>query len=458
MSPSPRLGPALLGLLLFLGSARGESRRRSPALGLGSARGPGLLEEGRQQLSMVRELAEQDGYGWCWKEALGRVDRGCRQLDEEQQSRIALAFAHCHLQRSGKSFPPCGESSTVLACTQDMDSVAFGAYTEFFTHAHSICYYLQNEIWQQEAEETIERLTVNSESVARQLETTNQMAKEMIDAQNATLRTQGVRQVFREMQESTTEQRLIFAEIFQRLSYLHQFVMVESTAFYSILYNLLAFAVAVLLTSTPRTAGARLILFMLICFTVYLERLVYSSQMGPSDSSFEYTERIYSRIWLLRKLMVISGVLVLVYFGATYQDVGKQSLEVLRSLRETQSSLQRMIEEAEKIIRPPLLQPAEGQWKEGRLKEVDSGFGDTRMGSEESLSSGTALDLEFAAFPTSTPKKTAAPPRSPSRSAARRRIARPSDVSVYNILVSESPSKYNLRSRKSPGRLPPILG
>ncbi|XP_067833892.1 uncharacterized protein [Heptranchias perlo] len=419
MSPSPRLGPALLGLLLFLGSARGESRRRSPALGLGSARGPGLLEEGRQQLSMVRELAEQDGYGWCWKEALGRVDRGCRQLDEEQQSRIALAFAHCHLQR----------------------------------------------------------LTVNSESVARQLETTNQMAKEMIDAQNATLRTQGeilqngdalkvtlqqstqgVRQVFREMQESTTEQRLIFAEIFQRLSYLHQFVMVESTAFYSILYNLLAFAVAVLLTSTPRTAGARLILFMLICFTVYLERLVYSSQMGPSDSSFEYTERIYSRIWLLRKLMVISGVLVLVYFGATYQDVGKQSLEVLRSLRETQSSLQRMIEEAEKIIRPPLLQPAEGQWKEGRLKEVDSGFGDTRMGSEESLSSGTALDLEFAAFPTSTPKKTAAPPRSPSRSAARRRIARPSDVSVYNILVSESPSKYNLRSRKSPGRLPPILG
>ncbi len=38
-----------------------------------------------------------------------------------------------------------------------MDPVAFNTYTEFFTHAHSICHYLQSERWQQRAENTIHR-------------------------------------------------------------------------------------------------------------------------------------------------------------------------------------------------------------------------------------------------------------------------------------------------------------
>ncbi|XP_067880329.1 uncharacterized protein [Heterodontus francisci] len=442
--------------------------------------GPRLLEQGRLQLRKVQEMARQPGYGRCWSEALSKVDRRCRQLDQEEQSRIALAFTHCHLQRSGKSFPACTETSSIRVCTQDMDALAFGAYTEFFTHAHSICYYLQNELWQQQVDDTVTRLTVNSESVARQLEATNRMAEEMIAAQNVTLSTQaeilrnggalkqvlqqstdGVRQVFRELQDSTREQRQVFAEIFDRLSYLHQFVMVESTVFTSILYNLLALAVAFLLTSTQRTAAARLLLFMLITFSVYLERTVYSSEMEPSESSFEYRERIYCRIWLLRKLVAFAGVLVLAYSITSYQDVGRQSLELLRSLRESQSSLRQVIEEAEKIMKAPLLSDSRSQGQDGRLKDVelDSGIGDTRIVGEESLTSGGALQPEdFAAYPTSTPKKTGAPPRSPSRSAVKKHKARRSDVSVYNILVSDSPSKYNLRSRTPSGRPPAILG
>jgi len=59
--------------------------------------------------------------------------------------------------RSGRSFPECPEDSDVKTCTQDMDPVAFNTYTEFFTHAHSICHYLQSERWQQRAENTIYR-------------------------------------------------------------------------------------------------------------------------------------------------------------------------------------------------------------------------------------------------------------------------------------------------------------
>ncbi|XP_038237569.1 uncharacterized protein LOC119847146 isoform X8 [Dermochelys coriacea] len=118
---------------------------------------PGLLAQGRARLREAQTLARHPQLGACWAGALGRLDGGCQQLGEEQQSRIALAFAHCHLQRSGRPFPRCEASSSVRACTQHMDPVAFGVYTEFFTHAHSICYLLRSEAWQQQAESTVHR-------------------------------------------------------------------------------------------------------------------------------------------------------------------------------------------------------------------------------------------------------------------------------------------------------------
>ncbi|XP_072350965.1 uncharacterized protein [Scyliorhinus torazame] len=221
--------------------------------------------------------------------------------------------------------------------------------------------------------------------------------------------------------------------------------MIESTTFYSFTYNLMAFGVAFLVTTTQRTASARLVLFVLIIVCVFFERTVYSSEMEASESSLEYTERVYSQVWGLRKLAALTGVLVLAYCIAAYQDVGRQTLELLRSVRESQNRLQRTIEEA-----APHLVPARGQWQPATLTDVelDSGIGDPKVEGEECPSSGPAPPPpEYAVYRTSTPKKTGA--RSPSRSTARRRDARRSEVSVYNILVSESPSKYNLRQRKS---------
>ncbi|MGH0137293.1 UNVERIFIED_CONTAM: hypothetical protein FKN15_058784 [Acipenser sinensis] len=150
----------------------------------------GVIAEGRAQLERVEHFASQPRYGECWAAALRRVDVGCKDFNEETQSRIALAFAHCHLQRSARSFPLCVEGSSVQDCTRHMDALAFSTYTEFFTHAHSICYFLQSEAWQLQAEDTVHRLTENSAHVALQLEATNRLAERMVEAQNATLRSQ----------------------------------------------------------------------------------------------------------------------------------------------------------------------------------------------------------------------------------------------------------------------------
>lgn len=473
---------------------------------------PGRLEEGRTQLQRLQEFSRHPRFGDCWTTALKRVDVGCRQLDEDEQSRIAVAFTHCHLQRSGRAFPKCTERSSIRECTQGMDAVAFSTYTEFFTHAHSICYFLQNEVWQKQAEDTILRLTVNSDSVARQLEATNHMAAEMIQAQNATLQTQeeilkngdllkktlqdstqGVKQAFEDMQHSASEQRLLFAEIFNRVTYLHQFVVGESNTLYSFLYNLVACAAVFLVTSTQRTAGARLMLFAVVAMNVYAERLICSSILeSAEESGYELMERIAFWVGMARKTSAAIGFSILGYFTATYKDVHRQNLQVLQSLRSTQAELQHIVQEAERLLGKrdsPLPRRC------SHLSKLNETFGDSGMldpsmadiydGAAPELvlppSQAELLHLTFdpteeplpamqsmiqqqvvlrpVTLPeikqqttdrrlTSTPRKRAA---SPSRRGSRRSGVQRVEPAVYNIPVSEETSpRYSLRSGKSP--------
>nr|XP_033777576.1 protein brambleberry-like isoform X2 [Geotrypetes seraphini] len=328
-----------------------------------------LLRQGQTQLQRFQEYANQPRYGECWTRALKRVNAGCRRLSEEEQSRIALSFTHCHLQRSGRSFPECGDGSSVRHCTQDMDPVAFGTYTEFFTHTHSICYFLQSEMWQQEAEDTMSRLTANSHNVAQQLEAANEMAEETIKAQNAVLMSQkeilqngaflkkslqdstnGIKQAFQDMQQATTEQRLLFAEIFNRVTYLQQFVVGESSLLYSFLYSLLASVAAFLFTSTKRTAGARLILLGLVAVNVYVERSITTFVLGNSESSYEAAERVSFWVSLVRRVSAVVGLAVLLGFIMRHRDVSRESLEILQSLQTRQKELQHILRETEKML------------------------------------------------------------------------------------------------------------
>ncbi|KAG8447785.1 hypothetical protein GDO86_015045 [Hymenochirus boettgeri] len=422
---------------------------------------PGVIERGRTQLQMLQDFAQHPRYGDCWRQALQRVDVGCKRLNDEEQSRIALAFTHCHLERSGRDFPACSEQSTIRQCTRGMDSVAFNTYTEFFTHAHSICYYLQNEIWQDQARDIIMRLTINSDSVAQQLEATNSMAHEMMQVQNVTLRSQeeilrnghilkeslqestmGVKQVFLEMQQSASEQRLLFSEIFNRVTYLHQFVVGESNSLYSFLYNIMACAAVFLLTSTRRTAGARLILFGLVAANIYVERMICSYILGGSDSSFEQTENITFWVGMSRKISTSIGLSILLFFMLTHRDVQKQSLEVLQGLKETKAELQTILREAEKLLNKPELRQDENQLK---AEPGDSGihipsFIQENRVCNSFLDSFSSEQLEGQV--TSTPKRRS---RSPSRRVNRGRNSQASEPSVYNIPVQTTP-RYNLRS------------
>ncbi|XP_045912858.1 uncharacterized protein LOC123975430 isoform X3 [Micropterus dolomieu] len=344
-------------LLLLLGLPAGP--------GLSSGSGPDS-ERGRMVLSRVRNLAAQPRYGGCWARALEDLDTRCRDLTSESQSRIALKFTFCHLSSSGRDFPSCPEGSEVSRCTGAMDAVAFNTYTEFFTHTHSICHFLQSEAWQSRAENTMYRLTESSAGVAEQLESTRQMAEDLRDAQSAALEaqqeilnngeelrltlrdsTEGLRSVFSELSSVSREQQVALSELFNRVSFLQSFLLMEAHSLSSCCYNAAALCTSYLLTSTQRSSRARLVLLGLVCLNFYLERKIYQFVMDSDHPEHKHMELVSAYVSVLRRFMVCLGVCVLLCVCVRYRDPVQQSLQVLQQLRETQRGLQEALQHAE---------------------------------------------------------------------------------------------------------------
>ncbi|KAK3565954.1 hypothetical protein QTP86_023264 [Hemibagrus guttatus] len=269
---------------------------------------------------------------------------------------------------SGRDFPECPEGSNVKTCTCDMDPVAFNTYTEFFTHAHSICHYLQSEEWQHRAEDTIHRLTESSAGVAEQLAFTQKMAEDLVAAQSASIKSQetilrngeelkttlqhstnGLRDVFIEMRRSVEQQQMAFGEIFNRVAFLQSFIMSESHTLSSVMYNALGFFASFLLTSSPCTSGARFCLFGLVALNVYLERLICSTVMDSDNPGYQQMEQIAFWVGFLRKTMVGIAIVILFYFAKQFRNVKKESLEILRELKETHSKFEETLKKAERI-------------------------------------------------------------------------------------------------------------
>nr|XP_046253112.1 uncharacterized protein LOC124063466 isoform X2 [Scatophagus argus] len=412
-------------------------------------------ERGWMVLRRMRSLAAQSRYGECWARALEHLDARCRDMTAESQSRIALRFAVCHLSSSGRDFPSCPEGSEVSRCTAGMDAVAFNTYTEFFTHTHSICHFLQSEAWQSRAEHTMHRLTETSADVAEQLQSTRQMAEDLVEAQTAALQaqqeilnngeelrvtlrdsTQGLRSLFSELSSVSREQQVALSELFNRVSFLQSFLLMEAHSLSSCCYNAAALCTSYLLTSTQRSSRARLVLLALVCLNFYLERKIYQFVMNSDHPEHKHM----------------------------YRDPVQQNLQVLQQLRETQRGLQEALQHAARLAeqqentdsRLNVKRTSESRRGEKlrRRKEIK------REVEEEgsSLVSAESSDLSHLSHigPVgalgSTVNSSAADfthNASGRRSLSSRLAASSSSPLVYSILVEDRQPRYHLRRRGS---------
>ena len=196
------------------------------------------IDEERKSLgeSRLRELERQSESSPCWKEAVSQLDASCKELSDLQQSRLAVAFANCHLAKSAKQTYPCDDTMTIEECTRDMNPVAFQTYTEFFTHTGHICYFLQSQLWQERTENIVSRLSDSSNEALGKLEESLEYHRVIDIKQSQALNNQdkildqdrkiaksldetreNMDKAFTDMHEMAEKQKLLLTEVFGTL-------------------------------------------------------------------------------------------------------------------------------------------------------------------------------------------------------------------------------------------------
>lgn len=255
------------------------------------------IDEERKLLgeSKLRELERQSEDGSpCWKAAVSQLHASCKELTDMQQSRLAVAFANCHLAKSGRQTYHCDDAMTIEECTRDMNTVAFQTYTEFFTHTGHICYFLQSQLWQERTENVISKLSDSSHEALEKLEESLEYHKVLDLKQSAALNNQekildhdrkiaeslrrtreDMGQSFTDMREMAEKQKILLSEMFTTLQnsvetirylmslFLVEFVGYETFAFLVVYWLIILFL--------PRFGYSRFKLHMVLFTEIALE-------------------------------------------------------------------------------------------------------------------------------------------------------------------------------------------
>ena len=251
------------------------------------------ISAGRDKYEALKKEAKMPKYGPCWTQALEDVEHGCKELTDDMQHYLSLKFTNCFLLKTGRTNYPCDGPEDVTQCTRDMTPEAYNVYTEFFTHTQNICFFLQSQVWQQKTEDTVNRLKDSSETVAQQIEHSSAIQAELIKQQSQSIENQqrllehgdklrnsiqeskvDVNKMLLEFKSSTSEQKQLIFEVFDRVNSLQSLVMGEFTGFYSLIFYAVSILISYLLTSTPRTSGARFWLFVLMTTNMVIERML----------------------------------------------------------------------------------------------------------------------------------------------------------------------------------------
>lgn len=252
-------------------------------------------EEGKREFALMNQKTQNPKYGKCWKNAIVTIQTGCKELDDEIQSRMALAYLNCFLALQGRPAYSCQTTDSIEHCTKDMSDGDRGSYTTFFTHTQNICYFLESQIWQENTEKTVSRLSDSSLMVASQLEESSELQTKMIEKQNMSLKNQetiidkavnlsqiisasssNIHLMFDEFKETTLEQRMLITDVFDRVTKLQSTVLGEFSGFYSFIFYALSILMCYMLTSTPRTNAARFWIFGVMTLNIVLERIILS--------------------------------------------------------------------------------------------------------------------------------------------------------------------------------------
>jgi hypothetical protein len=194
---------------------------------------PALQQRAKEVLSEYRAHAS---FSACWKEAVETLERTCAEslTDEDTRSRMALAFTACQLRSDGKPelARDCPASYSLPACTGQLDDRVYMVYLQYRIHVDTLCFYVQQELFQARSASAVSRLQGAAQSagakivaLARKaddsvaaLAVLHRQQLEAVDAaRNAVASIEALRGVEERLQETLREKVRPIEEIGQRL-------------------------------------------------------------------------------------------------------------------------------------------------------------------------------------------------------------------------------------------------
>lgn len=336
-----------------------------PVLAFGTSVDQTKFEEGRRQYELMQRQSQMPKYGACWLNAMATIQQGCRQLTDDTQSRLSLAYLNCFLELQGRPSYSCSMHDEVKDCVKDMKEADVSSLTTFFTHTQNICYFLQAQIWHEHTEDTIARLSDSSSQVVEQLENSHELQKNMLLSQSQSLENQDrlmnqtlnlnniinsssktVQALFEDLKETTQEQREIIRDLFDQLSKLQTTILGEVSTFYSLCFYVLSIIVCYLLTSTPRTAGARVWLFLIMTVSFSFEQTLVPWISDIFSLYGYHTEGNDQHYWLqkiCRKLFIAFALITLASCALLYRDMNAVNNQLLLEIRKQNSEIRRSL-------------------------------------------------------------------------------------------------------------------
>ena len=120
---------------------------------------------GKAKYEDILRESKMPRYSECWTGALDKLHLGCATLTDDMQHRLAFVFSSCFLKRIGRPTVDCTDEMTIEECAGAMSSEAVSVHMEFFTHTQNICFFLQSQLWQDNTELTISRLSESSDNM-----------------------------------------------------------------------------------------------------------------------------------------------------------------------------------------------------------------------------------------------------------------------------------------------------
>ena len=106
----------------------------------------------------------------CFTRAYTAMGRGgCRSLEEGGKRRLAIYFANCHLEITGRETYPCPPEQELRECTRIMDATAYTEFSAYTRHVDVLCYTIESKVWREETAQVVQRLLSGANDTAQVL-------------------------------------------------------------------------------------------------------------------------------------------------------------------------------------------------------------------------------------------------------------------------------------------------